>query len=355
MLVAGGAGFIGSHLARRLRNDGHFVVVADWARNIYFETHEYCDEFLLLDLRELSNCLEAAKGCDWAFLLAADMGGMGFIQGNNSVILYNNTMISFNLLEACRRSGVTRVFYSSSACIYPEHIQTDVNNPGLKEDMAWPAHPQDAYGLEKLASEELCKHYMHDFGIETRVGRYHNIYGPQGTWCGGREKSPAAFCRKVLANSKEIEIWGDGLQTRSYCYIDACVEGTLRLFMSDYREPLNIGSSEMVSMNELVDLALSFEGKHLEKVHVPGPEGVRGRNSDNTLIKKVLGWEPDVPLKVGLRKTYDWIKGELEREKAKGVDIEKEYGKSKVMKAALPDQLSDQQLLRDTDAVKKAH
>jgi GDP-D-mannose 3',5'-epimerase len=354
VLVAGGAGFIGSHLAKRLKSEGNFVVVADWATNLYFEKEEeFCDEFLLLDLRDLDNCLTATEGCEWVFILAADMGGMGFIQGNHSVILYNNTMISYNMLEASRRNKVSRAFYSSSACIYPEHAQLETANKGLKESSAWPAQPQDAYGLEKLASEEMCKHYMNDFGLITRVGRFHNIYGPQGTWCGGREKSPAAFCRKVLANSTEIEIWGDGLQTRSYCYVDACVEGIMRLFLSDVSEPLNIGSDEMVSMNELVDLACSFEGKQLKKVHVPGPEGVRGRNSDNTLIKEKLNWAPDVSLKDGLRKTYFWIKEEIERERAKGTDIEKAYGKSTVMKAALPDELSDQQKLRGKDAEKK--
>ena len=348
VLVGGGAGFIGSHLCRKLREESHdgksnYVVACDWKRNQYFEQDEYCDEFLLLDLRELKNCVKAARGCEWVFILAADMGGMGFIQGNHSVILYNNTMISYNMLEACRRNNVKRVFYSSSACIYPEHAQLDVKNPGLKESDAWPAQPQDAYGLEKLASEEMCRHYMNDFGIETRVGRFHNIYGPQGTWCGGREKSPAAFCRKVLANSAEVEIWGDGLQTRSYCYIDACVEGVMRVFLSDFKDPVNIGSDEMVSMNELVDLACSFEGRKLKKVHIAGPEGVRGRNSDNTLIKKELGWAPDVELTIGLRKTYDWIKIELEKERAAGVDVEAKHGKSVVMKAALPDEKSDQQ------------
>ena len=198
-----------------------------------------------------------------------------------------------------------------------------------------------------LLADPVClQHYMADFGMVTRVARFHNIYGPQGTWCGGREKAPAAMCRKVLANSKSIEIWGDGMQTRSFCYIDACVEGVLRLFHSDVNEPINIGSDEMISMNDLVDLACSFEDKKLEKIHVPGPEGVRGRNSDNTLIKEKLGWAPDVALKDGLRSTYFWIKGELEKEAAKGVNIEEAYGKSKVMKAANPDEMSDQQKLR---------
>jgi len=317
--IGGGAGFIGSHLAKRLKSEGHWVRIADWKHLEYFEEKDVCDEFLLVDLRHLDNCLKATKDCDWVFNLAADMGGMGFIQSNHSVILYNNTMVSFNMVEASRVNKVKRFFYSSSACVYPEYRQTDVDNPGLKEGDAWPAQPQDAYGLEKLCSEELALHYGRDFGMVVRVARFHNIYGPEGTWKGGREKAPAAFCRKVIAAKGTIEIWGDGKQTRSFCYIDDCIEGILRLFLSDVDFPLNIGSDEMVSMNELVEIASSFEGKTLRVTHIPGPEGVRGRNSDNTLIKEKLHWAPGITLREGLKKVYFWIKGQIEAEHAHGV------------------------------------
>lgn len=319
--MTGGGGFIGSHLARRLRREGHWVRIADWKRDHYFDEKEICDEFLDLDLRDANNCLKASEGVEWVFDLAADMGGMGFIQSNHAVILYNNTMISFNLVEAARKCGVKRFFYSSSACIYPEHKQLDTENPGLKEDDAWPANPQDAYGLEKLVSEELCKHYMKDFNIEFRVARFHNIYGPHGTWKGGREKAPAAFCRKAITSSTEFEMWGDGKQTRSFCYIDDCVEGILRLFHSDVREPLNIGSEEMVDMNTMAALALKFAGKTIPVKHIPGPEGVRGRNSDNTKIRKVLGWAPSISLEDGLGRTFKWIQAQVDAEKAAGHDV----------------------------------
>jgi len=307
ILIAGGAGFIGSHTAKRLKQEGHHVVVADIADNLYMKVEDYCNEFHKLDLRFLENCLKASENCDWVFNFAADMGGMGFIQSNNAVILYNNTMISFNVLEAARRNNVKRLFYSSSACIYPEGKQLDPANPGLAESDAWPAQPQDAYGLEKLVTEELCMHYEKEFGIICRIGRFHNIYGPYGTWRGGREKSPAAFCRKAIVSDKEFEMWGDGEQTRSYCLVDDCVEGVLRLFHSDFNKPLNIGSEEMVSMNAMAKMAMGFANKDLPINHIPGPEGVRGRNSDNKLIREVLQWEPRISLADGLRRTYDWI------------------------------------------------
>jgi GDP-D-mannose 3',5'-epimerase len=321
ILVGGGGGFIGSHLARRLKQEGHHVTVADWKKNEYFQPDEFCHEFLHVDLRVLDNCIKATKGQDWVFNLAADMGGMGFIQSNHSVILYNNTMISFNMMEASRQAGVKRFFYASSACVYPEHIQEKEDIPGLKESDAWPAKPQDAYGLEKLVSEEIAMHYANDFGMKTRIARFHNIYGPQGTWKGGREKAPAAFCRKVIVGTKDVEIWGNGKQTRSFCYVDDCVEGILRLMRSDFTKPLNIGSDEMVSVNEMVAKIFSIEGKKLDLRHIPGPEGVRGRNSDNALIKQVLGWAPGITLQDGLTRTYKWINTQVSKEKSEGKDI----------------------------------
>ncbi|KNC78693.1 GDP-mannose 3,5-epimerase [Sphaeroforma arctica JP610] len=311
-VVCGGGGFIGSHLAKKLKENGNHVRVVDWKRNEYFQESEYCDEFILGDLREKSVAAAATKGMDIVYNLAADMGGMGFIQSNHSLILYNNTMISVNVLEAAREAKAKTVFYASSACIYPEHIQDCVDNPGLKEVDAWPAAPQDAYGLEKLMSEELHKHYAKDFGMNTRIARFHNIYGPQGTWKGGREKAPAAFCRKVIAADTEMEMWGDGLQTRSFLFIDDCVAGIIRLTDSDYGEPMNIGSEEMVAMNDFAKMAMSFENKKLRIKHIPGPEGVRGRNSNNDLVRKVLNWDYTTSLEEGLRKTYYWIKDQVD-------------------------------------------
>jgi GDP-D-mannose 3',5'-epimerase len=327
--VAGGAGFIGSYIAQRLKNEGHHVVAADWNNNEYFENNEFCSEFMLLDLRVPENCLKATEGCEWVLNLAADMGGMGFIQSNNSLILYNNTMISFNMLEAARRNGCKKFFYASSACIYPEHKQLDPENPGLREDDAWPAKPQDAYGLEKLCSEELAMHYQKDFNMEVRIARFHNVYGPKGTWKGGREKAPAAFCRKCIASDKTFHMWGDGKQTRSFTYIDDCVEGVLRLMNSNYSKPINLGSDEMVSMNEMAQMVFDIEHKNLTINHRPGPEGVRGRNSNNDLIKKVLGWAPATPLKDGIAKTYVWIKQQIENERAKGIN--NDYAESHVV------------------------
>ncbi|WIA33409.1 hypothetical protein OEZ86_006543 [Tetradesmus obliquus] len=340
--ITGAGGFIASHLAKRLKSEGHYVIACDWKRNEHFSEDQFCDEFHLVDLRLFENCKKVCEGCDHVFNLAADMGGMGFIQSNHSVILYNNTMISYNMVEAARQNGVTRFFYASSACIYPEHkqLETKVEGGGLKEGDAWPAQPQDSYGLEKLASEELCMHYNRDFGIECRIARFHNIYGPHGTWKGGREKAPAAFCRKVLSSTNEIEMWGDGKQTRSFTFIDDCVEGILRVTKSDYREPLNLGSDEMVSMNEMMAMAMSFEGKDLPIKHIPGPEGVRGRNSDNELILEKLGWAPTVSLRDGLQRTYFWIKEQIEQEvSARGADAAAAYAQSTIVKTGAPTEL----------------
>lgn len=330
--VAGGGGFIGSHIAKRLYEDGHFVICADWKNNEYFELNQFCDKFFLVDLREPKNCKLATKGAEWVFNLAADMGGMGFIQSNHSVIVYNNTLITLHVLEACRFNGAKRLFYASSACAYPEHIQSDEKTMvGLKEEHAWPAAPQDLYGLEKLYGEEAHIGYAKDFDLKCRVGRFHNIYGSHATWKDGREKAPAAFCRKVAA-AKEgdtIEMWGDGEQTRSFCYIDDCVEGVLRLFHSDIEEPLNIGSDEMVSMNGMMEMIMTFENKKLNIKHIPGPEGVRGRNSENSKINALLGWAPPQNLKEGLSKTYKWIQGQIEKERAAGVN--NDYSGSKIV------------------------
>lgn len=322
VVVGGGAGFIGSHLAKRLKKEGCHVVCVDWKYNAFMEQGDFCDEFMLLDLRALDNCLKACKGAEHVYNLAADMGGMGFIQSNHANLFYNNMMISSNMLEACRQNKVKRYFYSSSACVYNEDLQTSTDIVPLKEGDAWPAKPQDAYGLEKLVSEEMAMHYGRDFGIVVRIARFHNVYGPYGTWRGGREKVPAAFCRKALVSKEDFEVWGDGTQSRSFCYIDDCVEGILRIMRSDYAKPLNLGSDVAITMNDLARVAL--DGKDIPLRHVPGPEGVKGRNSDNTLIKDVLGWAPSIPLKDGMARTRAWIATQLATvptEDAKGLVV----------------------------------
>jgi nucleoside-diphosphate-sugar epimerase len=260
------------------------------------------------------------------------MGGMGFIQSNHSRIGYNNTMISLNVLEAARCRGASRYFYSSSACVYPINTQNDAGNTiGLKEDTAWPAYPQDVYGLEKLYGEEIAMKYSEEFPeFKVRIARFHGIYGEFGTWKGGREKVPAAFCRKAATSETSFEIWGDGEQKRSFCYIDDCIEGVIRIMKSDYDKPLNIGSEEMLSMNDFAELVMKIAGKNLPLKHSLGPEGVRGRNSENTLIEQVLGWKPSISLAVGIEKTYNWIKEQVDAEKENGINIST-YGESKII------------------------
>jgi GDP-D-mannose 3', 5'-epimerase len=328
--VGGGAGFIGSHIARRLKQNGYKVTVVDWKTNEFMENDEFCDEFILGDLRKLEVACSACEGCVQVYNLAADMGGMGFIVSNESVLAFNNTAISMNMLEAARRAGVKDFFYASSACVYNEAKQEDPANPGLIESDAWPARPQDMYGLEKLYAEEMALAYGRDFELNIRIARFHNIYGPRGTWKGGREKAPAAFCRKAITATEHFEMWGDGKQTRSFTFIDDCVEGVLRLMFSDCDVPINLGSTEMVDMIEFANIALSFEDKKLPIKHIDGPMGVRGRNSNNILIMEKLGWCPTIKIADGLKTTYFWIKEEIEKDNAAGKNTSN-YGVSEIV------------------------
>jgi GDP-D-mannose 3', 5'-epimerase len=312
VVVTGAGGFIGGHLVAELLRRGHTTVraidvkpLSDW-----FQSSPEAEN-LVLDLRDRPSCERAVKGASSVFNLASDMGGMGFIERNKALCMLS-VLINTHLIAAAHDAGVGHFFYSSSACIYPLELQESAEVTALKEADAYPAFPEDGYGWEKLFSERMCRHFREDFGLETRVGRYHNVYGPHGTYDGGREKAPAAICRKVieaqLSGSSEIEVWGDGEQTRSFTYIDDCLEGTLRLMESNVADPVNIGSSQLVTINRLVDIVEEIAGVKLERrYNLSEPQGVRGRNSDNTLVRELLSWEPATPLETGLEQTYRWI------------------------------------------------
>lgn len=312
-LVTGAGGFIGHHLVRHLKSKGF------WVRGVDLKKPEFeptaADEFLLLDLRTLENCERAVKSMADVYQLAADMGGIGYISANFATLTRNNLLINANMLEAARLEGVRRYLYTSSACVYPSFLQKSEDVTPLKEADAIPADPERGYGWEKLFTEQLATYYHEDFGMDMRIVRFHNIYGPLGTYEGGREKAPAAICRKVAMaeDGDTIEIWGDGQQTRTFCYVDDCVEGITRLMDSGYSEPLNLGTDEVVTVDGLVNLISEAAGKRLVKSHdISKPQGVRGRNSDNTRLRQVLRWEPRVPLKEGLRRTYAWVWSELD-------------------------------------------
>ena len=314
VLVTGAGGFIGHHLTKYLVARGY------WVRGVDIKEPEYeptaAQEFELLDLRRFDNCLVATRGIEETYHLAADMGGIGYITAFHADIARNDTMINTHMLEAARLNGVRRFLFSSSACVYPQYLQKDADVTPLKEEDAWPADPEPGYGLEKLFMEKLCEYYGKDYGLETRVVRFHNVYGPLGTYDGGKEKAPAAISRKIalVEDGGEIEVWGDGEQTRSFLYVDDCVEGIHRLMRSDHREPLNLGSDRMVTINELVDLVAASAGKTIRRRHdLTKPQGVRGRNSDNARLRKVLDWEPARSLEQGLVTTFRWIAAQFER------------------------------------------
>ena len=315
VLVTGAGGFIGHHLVKYLVAKGY------WVRGVDIKLPEYepspAHEFELLDLRRFENCLIATRGVEHVYHLAADMGGIGYISSVHAEVARNNTLMNIYMLEASRINGVSRFFFSTSACVYPLYLQREPEVRPLREEDAWPAEPEEGYGLEKLYMEKLCQYYREELGLETRVARFHNVYGPLGTYDGGREKAPAAICRKVALaqDGGEVEIWGDGEQTRSFMYIDDCVEGIYRIMHSDYPHPLNLGSEELVTINQLVDMVAEIAGKRIRKRHdLTKPQGVRGRNSDNSKIRQVIGWEPRIPLREGLVPTYRWIEERLRKE-----------------------------------------
>ena len=317
-IVCGAGGFIGGHLVNRLKKEGY------WVRGIDLKNNEFgnnnADDFVIGDLRDPRVCDALFdRKINEVYQLAADMGGAGYIftGEHDAAVMHNSATINLNMVEASRVHGVDKIFYSSSACMYPEYNQTDPDNPKCSEDSAYPAMPDSEYGWEKLFSERLYLSYHRNYGMDVRVARFHNIFGPQGTWTGGREKAPAALARKVAEaeNGGTIEIWGDGLQTRSFLYIDECLEGVRRLMESDWTGPVNIGSEEMVSINDFVDMIADVAGKNINKHHIEGPQGVRGRNSDNALIHEKLGWKPTEPLKEGMARTYAWIQEQIKESK----------------------------------------
>jgi len=323
ILVTGAGGFIGSHLVKFLRNRGYWVRGADIKLPEYMST--YAHEFLQLDLRKMENCHRVCHKIDKVYNLAANMGGIGFITEVGAEVMHDNVLINTYMLEASRRNKVKRFLFSSSACIYPTYKQIDPNVTGLKEEDACPADPDNFYGWEKLFTEKMCEAYQRDYGTDIRMVRYHNIYGPKGTYKGGREKSPAALCRKVARASSPgtITIWGDGKQTRSYCYIDDCLKGTVMLMESNWDKPINIGSEKLVTIDELADIIIKISGKNIMKKYDPtAPQGVRGRNADISLARKAIGWEPQVSLEKGLTRTYKWIETQCARDSSEAMRVQ---------------------------------